>query len=126
MPLCQHFSVDCPSRALFDQIADKWSMMVLTVLENEPVRFNTIKRHLEGVTQKSLTQCLRRLERNGLVERRVIPASPVAVEYGLTALGRSLLPPFKALYVWAIDNMDEVDAARSRFDVRREAAQVGA
>ncbi|HZV09193.1 MAG TPA: helix-turn-helix domain-containing protein, partial [Novosphingobium sp.] len=63
MHVCQHFSVDCPSRQLFDQIADKWSMMVLTVLDAGPMRFNAIRRHLEGVTQKALTQCLRRLER---------------------------------------------------------------
>ncbi|MCJ1961159.1 MULTISPECIES: winged helix-turn-helix transcriptional regulator [Novosphingobium] len=126
MPLCQHFSVDCPSRKLFEQIADKWSMMVLTVLEHGPVRFNAIKRHLEGVTQKSLTQCLRKLERNGLVERQVIPAAPVAVEYSLTPLGQSLLPPFKALYVWTIDNMAQVDAARTDFDLRQEEARVSA
>lgn len=65
--VCQHFSVDCPSRALLDQIADKWSMMVLTVLDAGPMRFNAIRRHLEGVTQKALTQCLRRiaLKRSG-------------------------------------------------------------
>ena len=62
---CQHFSVQCPSRLLFDQIADKWSMMVLTVLDDGPLRFNAVKRQLEGVTQKALTQCLRRLERRG-------------------------------------------------------------
>lgn len=112
----QSFSVDCPSRVLFDQIADKWSMMVLTVLDGGPVRFNSIRRHLEGVTQKALTQCLRRLERNGLIVRRVLPGSPVAVEYALTTLGRTLLVPFRALYGWTVENMDEVEAARRRFD----------
>ncbi len=86
----QRFAVDCPSRLLFDQIADKWSMMVLTVLDRGPMRFNAVKRLLEGVSQKALTQCLRRLERNGLISRRVIPVSPVAVEYEITALGRTL------------------------------------
>ncbi|TYC85502.1 helix-turn-helix domain-containing protein [Novosphingobium sp. BW1] len=126
MPVCQHFSVDCPSRKLFEQIADKWSMMVLTVLDHGPVRFNAIKRYLEGVTQKSLTQCLRKLERNGLVKRQVIPAAPVAVEYSLTPLGQSLLPPFKALYLWTIDNMAQVDAARTDFDRCQEEARVSA
>ncbi|MEH3122211.1 MAG: helix-turn-helix domain-containing protein [Sphingomonas phyllosphaerae] len=114
--VCQHFSVDCPSRALLDQIADKWSMMVLTVLDAGPMRFNAIRRHLEGVTQKALTQCLRRLERNGMVSRRVIPASPVAVEYAITPLGRSLHQPFKALYRWTIENMPHVEEARRSFD----------
>jgi DNA-binding HxlR family transcriptional regulator len=118
---CERFSVDCPSRLLFDQIADKWSMMVLTVLDPAPLRFNAVKRQLEGVTQKALTQCLRRLERNGLVVRHVRPTSPVAVEYELAPLGRTLLPPFRALHAWTIINLDEVDAARSAFD-RRSAA----
>jgi DNA-binding HxlR family transcriptional regulator len=115
---CQHFSVDCPSRLLIDQIADKWSMMVLAVLDAGPMRFNAIKRHLEGVTQKALTQCLRRLERNGLLSRRVLPISPVAVEYEITPLGRSLQPPFKALYAWTLHHLDEVEAARTVFDER--------
>ncbi|MBB3003365.1 MAG: helix-turn-helix domain-containing protein [Paraburkholderia tropica] len=114
----QHFSVDCPSRLLIDQIADKWSMMILTVLDAGPMRFNAIKRHLEGVTQKALTQCLRRLERNGLVSRRVIPVSPVAVEYEITQLGRSLQGPFRALYAWTLHNLDAVDIARAAFDAR--------
>jgi Predicted transcriptional regulators len=112
------FSVNCPSRLLFDQIADKWSMMVLTVLDEGPMRFNGIKRHLEGVTQKALTQCLRRLERNGLVVRRVLPLSPVAVEYEITPLGRSLQPPFKALYKWTLDHLDAVEGARRNFDAQ--------
>ena len=112
------FSVDCPCRLLFDQIADKWSMMVLTVLDREPLRFNAMKRLLEGITQKALTQCLRRLERNGLVSRRVIPASPVAVEYAITPLGRSLHAPFKALYVWTLHHYSAVAEARDAFDKR--------
>jgi DNA-binding HxlR family transcriptional regulator len=120
MPEChgQTFSADCPSRLLFDQIADKWSMMILTVLDDGPLRFNAIKRRLEGVTQRALTQSLRRLERNGLVERRVLPVSPVAVEYEITTLGRTLQPPFKALYAWTMDNLPDVERARSAFDRR--------
>jgi DNA-binding HxlR family transcriptional regulator len=120
MPECQGqtFSADCPSRQLFDQIADKWSMMILTVLDGGPLRFNAIKRRLEGVTQRALTQCLRRLERNGLVERRVMPVSPVAVAYEITPLGRTLQPPFMALYAWTRANLPEVERARSAFDER--------
>jgi len=112
------FHVNCPSRLLFDQISDKWSMMVLKVLDEGAQRFNAIKRQLEGVTQKALTQCLRRLERNGLVARRVIATSPVAVEYEITPLGRTLQAPFKALYAWTVQNLPEVDAARAAFDAR--------
>jgi DNA-binding HxlR family transcriptional regulator len=114
----QRFASDCPSRLLFDQIADKWSMMVLTVLDAGPLRFNQIKRRLEGVTQKALTQCLRRLERNGVLERRVVPVSPIAVEYEITPLGRTLQPPFVALYAWTMQHLDEVEKARQIFDSR--------
>jgi len=117
-PQLQRFASDCPSRILFDQIADKWSMMILTVLDGGPQRFNAVRRRLEGVTQKALTQCLRRLERNGLVERRVIASSPVAVEYQITPLGRTLQVPFKALYAWTLENMETVEQARSAFDRR--------
>lgn len=112
----QRFGIYCPSRVLFDQIADKWSMMVLTILDSGPLRFNEIKRRLEGVTQKALTECLRRLERNGLLARHVLATSPVAVEYEITALGRSLQKPFKALYAWTLANIDEVEAARQAYD----------
>lgn len=116
-PACAaHFAAGCPSRELFDQIADKWSMMILTVLDGGPQRFNTIRRMLEGVSQKSLTQTLRRLERNGLVTRRVLVTSPVAVEYEMSDLGRTLLPPFRALYLWTKQHMPQVEAARAAFD----------
>ncbi|WP_245562935.1 winged helix-turn-helix transcriptional regulator [Thalassospira lucentensis] len=114
----EKFSADCPSRLLFDQIADKWSMMILAVLAKEPLRFNAIKRGLEGITQKALTQTLRKLERNGIIARHVIATSPVAVEYEITPLGRTLIEPFKALYAWTNDNMPEVEAARAAFDAR--------
>lgn len=87
-PIC--FSSDCASRTLFDQIADKWSMMVLAVLSDGPHRFNLIRKRLEGVSQKALTQCLRKLERNGLITRRIVSVSPVAVEYEITKLGQTL------------------------------------
>ena len=118
MPVCQHFDENCPSRSLFDNIADKWSMMVISVLDAGPMRFNGIKRHLEGVTQKALTQCLRRLERNGLISRRVIETSPIGVEYTITPLGCSLLGPFQALHAWTMEHLDAVERARQAFDGR--------
>lgn len=113
------FSSDCPSRGLFDQIADKWSAMVLAVLSEKPHRFNLIRRRLEGVSQKALTQCLRRLERNGLVTRRVVSLSPVAVEYEITVLGRTLQKPLSELHQWTLENLADVDAAREAFDARQ-------
>jgi DNA-binding HxlR family transcriptional regulator len=108
---------DCPSRPVLDQIADKWSMMVMAVLA-EPTRFNEIKRRLEGVTQRVLTQTLRRLERNGMVVRRVLPTSPVGVEYSLTPLGESLREPFGRLYAWTVENAEEIRAHQIDYDRR--------
>lgn len=111
----QCFSSNCPSRVLFDQIADKWSMMVLAVLDDGPHRFNAIKRRLEGVTQKALTQCLRRLERNGLISRHVI-SSPLAVQYEITPLGHTLQQPLRQLHAWTIGKLPMVESARNVFD----------
>jgi DNA-binding HxlR family transcriptional regulator len=112
------FAEACATRPILEQIANKWSVMLLAVLCAGPQRFNTIKRRLEGITQKALTQALRRLERNGLVTRRVIASSPVAVEYSLTPLGRSLQLPFAALYAWALEHAGDIDVAQREFDAR--------
>jgi len=106
------------SRLLLDQITDKWTILILTVLCKGPLRFNKIKRNMDGITQKSLTQCLRRLERNGIVCRRVIPTSQVGVEYSITPLGRTLETPFQALYRWALDYSSDVSQAQEDFDRR--------
>ncbi len=111
------FAPDCPSRPVLDQIADKWSMMAMTVLLR-PTRFNEIKRRLEGVTQRVLTQTLRRLERNGMVRRTVLPTSPVGVEYSLTPLGESLREPFLQLYAWTVEHSAQIRASQAEFDAR--------
>src|SRR5690606_23415165 len=69
------FFADCAARSFFDQVANKWSVMILSVLSEKPTRFNEIRRRLEGVTHKALTQALRRLERNGLIARHVLATS---------------------------------------------------
>lgn len=115
------FDPDCPSRPILDQIADKWSMMALAALDR-PTRFNEIKRRLNGVTQRVLTQTLRRLERNGMVTRRVLPTSPVGVEYALTELGESLREPFGHLYDWTVLNAPRIQAAQRGYDDGRAGA----
>ena len=115
----------CPSRLMLDQIADKWSMLILASLRDGPLRFNAIKRRINGVTQKALTQCLRRLERNGIVDRRVITTSPISVEYEITTLGRSLDMPFQALYLWTFKHLSEVENARARYDERSICTNAG-
>jgi DNA-binding HxlR family transcriptional regulator len=118
------FAADCPSRPILDQIANKWSMMALGVLD-EPRRFNEIKRRLEGVTQRVLTQTLRRLERDGLVERHVLPTSPVGVEYRITPLGESLRDPFGRLYDWTIANSAEIRQKQAAYDSASNRARPG-
>jgi DNA-binding HxlR family transcriptional regulator len=117
------FHADCASRHFFDQVANKWSVMILTMLCDSPRRFNAIKRDLEGITHKALTEALRKLERNGLVERTVIATSPVAVEYSLTELGHSLQEPFTAIYGWAVDHVPQILEAQAAFDQRQNAAR---
>ena len=111
-------SPDCPSRPVLDQIGDKWSLLVMAVLDR-PLRFNEIRRRLDGVTQRTLTQTLRRLERNGMVQRRVLATSPVGVEYALTALGESLREPFGHLYDWTVDNAAQIGDRRAEYDQKR-------
>ncbi|MGE8237013.1 MAG: winged helix-turn-helix transcriptional regulator [Stenotrophomonas indicatrix] len=115
------YRADCPSRVILDQIADKWSMMVLTVLR-EPRRFNAIKRRLDGVTQRVLTQTLRKLERNGMVTRRVLEGRVLGVEYALTPLGRSLQEPFSILFDWTVKNMERIQDYQRSYDARVDPA----
>lgn len=110
----------CAARSFFDQVANKWAVMILSVLNEKPTRFNEIRRRLEGVTHKALTQALRRLERNGLIVRRVLSTSPVAVEYSITQLGRTLQIPLRAAYDWAIHHLHEIELAQEAYDQRME------
>lgn len=109
------YRADCPSRAILDQIADKWSMLVLMVLR-EPHRFNAIKRRLDGITQRVLTQTLRKLERNGMISRCILPGPPLGVEYSLTPLGRSLQKPFSAVYDWTLEHMAVIQLSQQEYD----------
>lgn len=116
-----YYPAACPARLLLDQLADKWSVLILAALCPRPMRFNEIKRSLDGITQKALTQSLRRLERNGILARRVIPASQVAVEYSITPLGRSLEEPFRVLYEWTLTHAPSVLKAQAAFDEQAQA-----
>lgn len=106
------------TRPILEQVANKWSVLILTVLCTEPARFNAIKRRLDPITHKALTEALRRLERNGLVSRRVIASSPVAVEYAITPLGRTLQDPFVALVSWARQHGAAIGQAQADYDER--------
>lgn len=104
------------TRPILGHIANKWSVLILCVLCTAPSRFNAIKRRLDPITHKALTEALRRLERNGLVTRRVIASSPVAVEYSITPLGHTLQQPFTALISWASEYGSGLQQAQSDYD----------
>ena len=109
--------IDVPRiRPVLDKIADKWTIMILTVLCPEPARFNEIKRRLDGITHKSLADALKRLERHGLITRTVIPTAPIGVVYAITPLGHSLRTPFEALCAWALEQEDAFAAAALAYD----------
>lgn len=114
---------DDEGRRLLDQLFDKWSLLVLEALCDGPRRFNELRQHLPAVTPKSLTTCLRRLERNGVVERLVVSTDPVAIEYRITHMGRSLQEPLQAMLGWVVDHLDAVETARSRYDGRRTSGE---
>src|SRR5437588_5554596 len=112
----------CPTRQVLSRIADKWTMLVITLLaEEEMLRFSELRRQIEGISQKMLTQTLRGLERDGLLTRTVYATVPVTVEYRLTDLGRSLGDTVGAIRSWAYANMDEIEAARERYDLTSHA-----
>lgn len=111
-------SEGCPSRMLLDRVADKWTALVIHVLADGRRRFSQLEREIEGISQKMLTQTLRELEHDGLVERTVYPVVPPHVDYRLTPLGRSLREPLEALCAWAERHMPEIQASRSRRGAR--------
>lgn len=102
-------------RELLDQVLDKWSVHVLEELCEGPCRFNELRRRVPA-SQKSLSATLRRLERNGIVVRRVLDARPVAVEYSITPLGKTLREPVDAILRWCETNLPAVERARDRHD----------
>lgn len=107
------------TRPVLENITNKWSILILTVLCTEPVRFNELRRRLDGITHKALSDALKRLERNGLVHRKVLATSPVSVEYSLTALAQTLRDPFDALYEWALKHGDALRRAQLTYDTRQ-------
>ncbi|MGO1173790.1 MAG: winged helix-turn-helix transcriptional regulator [Brachybacterium sp.] len=114
--------IDAPHRELLDQVLDKWSLAVLDRLCEHPCRFNELRRAIPAVTQKSLTATLRRLERNGVIDREVLPTRPVAVRYAITPLGKTLRHPVDVVLDWAAEHMPEIEQARRSFDDQEEAA----
>lgn len=103
----------CPVRNVLDRIGDKWSMLVLLILNDADVlRFNEMYRYIESISQKMLSTTLKTLEIDGLVLRKVYPEVPPKVEYKLSERGRSLMPHLKSLVAWADENMTDIQESQ--------------
>jgi len=115
---------DCQAVAeTLDRIGDKWTVLVVGVLEQGPLRYNEIRRAVDGISQRMLTLTLKQLERDGLVTRTMYPTIPPRVDYELTELGKRLMVPLRSLYDWAVKHRPAMLAARKRFaDKERLAA----
>ncbi len=112
---------NCPVRDVIDRVSGKWSSLLLLALGVRPHRFGELKRAVPDISQRMLTQTLRELQRDGLISRHVFATVPPSVEYRLTDLGSSLIPPFMVLAGWANANHDAIRAARAAFDSRENA-----
>jgi DNA-binding HxlR family transcriptional regulator len=106
----------CPVRGVLDRVGDKWSFLIVSMLAEKPLRFGELRRSVPDISQRMLTQTLRELQRDGLVDREVFPTNPPSVEYSLTKLGQSLLVPMNGLIAWAEKNHAKIKVARAAFD----------
>ncbi|WP_433436061.1 winged helix-turn-helix transcriptional regulator [Nonomuraea sp. CA-141351] len=111
---------DCEVRQILDRVADKWSLLVIALLDCQTLRFTQLRREIDGVSQRMLSVTLRQLERDGLVSRTVHPVVPPRVDYALTPLGRTLHQTIKALVTWTEEHQQEIATARAAYDARRE------
>ncbi|MFF8996474.1 winged helix-turn-helix transcriptional regulator [Streptomyces achromogenes] len=113
----------CEVRQILDRVADKWSLLVIALLENRSLRFNQLRHSIEGISQRMLTVTLRQLERDGLVRRTVHPVVPPRVDYELTPLGVTLHDTIQALVTWTEEHQEEIAIARAEYDRRTEAGE---
>ncbi|WTW95857.1 helix-turn-helix transcriptional regulator [Streptomycetaceae bacterium NBC_01309] len=112
-------------RAVLDRICDKWTMLIVATLHEQRLRFSELHRHIPGISQRMLTLTLRNLQRDGLVSRTAYAEVPPRVEYALTALGKSLIPPALALAGWAVEHNAKIQASRAAFDTPDTPADTG-
>ncbi len=110
------YDENCPTRLVLDRLGDKWALLILDRLRGAPVRFNGLRRDIHGISQKVLSQVLKRLERDGLIARTVFPTVPVTVEYALSPLGATLTETVALLTHWAEANMPAIAAAQAAYD----------
>jgi DNA-binding HxlR family transcriptional regulator len=112
------YVMGCPTRKVLDLIGDKWTALIIGLLEAKPRRFSELHRAIGGISHKMLTQTLRSLERDGLISRTVYAEVPPRVEYKLTPLGETLCAPLAAIRQWAEDYIVDVTSSQTRYDAR--------
>jgi DNA-binding HxlR family transcriptional regulator len=112
------YNGDCPSRQILDRIGDKWTALIIGLLDERTMRFSELQHSIGGISQKMLTQTLRNLERDGLVTRMIYAEVPPRVEYSLTEMGKTLAQPLAVIRQWAESNIRAVSAAQSQYDNR--------
>lgn len=110
------FQQHCPARLFFEKIADKWVLLILNILEHETQHFNLLKKNIEGISPKVLSQKLKMLERDGFIERKIQDTSPIRVDYSLTPLGQNVAAMAYQLKEWAETNIEQVLAAQNMYD----------
>ncbi|MCB8968900.1 MAG: helix-turn-helix domain-containing protein [Chloroflexota bacterium] len=110
------YNSNCPTRQVLDRIGDKWTALIIGLLEEGPQRFSALQRNIGGISQKMLTQTLRNLERDGLVNRVLYAEVPPRVEYTLTPLGETLCTPLAVIRNWAEEHIEEISAAQTAYD----------
>lgn len=110
------FQQHCPARLFFEKIADKWVLLILNILEHETQHFNLLKKNIEGISPKVLSQKLKMLERDGFIERKIQDTSPIRVDYSLTPLGQNVAAMAYQLKEWAETNIEQVLAAQIMYD----------
>lgn len=113
----------CPSRSALALIGSKWTVLIVITLSEGKKRFGDVRDSVDGISAKVLTDQLRQLERDGIVERHTVPESPRRVEYELTPLGRTLVEPAAALREWAESHFSEIEQNRARYDARESSSE---
>lgn len=122
-PAYDVYSRDCPARLFFDRLAERWVLLIIHLLRQEtPLRFSEIKRRVNGISQKVLSQKLKQLERDGLLHRQLFAEVPVRVEYSLTDLGCSFAATIDQVGQWAEQNVEQMICAQTHYDAQLAAA----
>ncbi len=114
-PNLESFYKNCPIRSVLDSLGDRWTVLVLIELNKEPKRFSALRREIQDISPRMLSQTVRRLEQSGLVRREVFPTIPPRVEYSMTELGLSFVASFQGVVEWAAENFDAVMTARANY-----------